>query len=137
MKLYIDCEFNGGRGSLISMALVAYKGREFYEVVTPKEPIDPWVFANVIPVLNKLPVTCQEFQDKLFAFLDGFTEFTVVADHPADLVYFADALLVNNQGRRWYRPWKAECLVLTEDYVSNTPHNALEDARAIARMCHD
>lgn len=133
MKLYIDCEFNGGRGSLISMALVAANGEEFYEVVTPKEPVNEWVFANVIPVLGKLPVSARRFQEKLFAFLDAFAEVTVIADHPADIAYFADALLVNNEGRRWYKPWKAECLVLPDGYISMTPHNALEDARAIAK----
>ena len=34
MNIYIDCEFNGFGGKLISMALCADDGREFYEVVS-------------------------------------------------------------------------------------------------------
>jgi hypothetical protein len=52
MNIYIDCEYNGFNGSLISMALVTMDGQEFYEVL-PCDCPDEWVAANVMPVLNK------------------------------------------------------------------------------------
>lgn len=42
MRFFIDCEFNEFRGELISMALVAEDGREFYEVLPCPNP-GAWV----------------------------------------------------------------------------------------------
>jgi len=127
--LYIDCEFNGGKGDLISMALVAEDGREFYEVVPLPTNIDPWVRANVVPILHKEPIPIAEFHNRLFAFLDQFKEPTIVADHPADIAYFADALITNKMGQSYKCDWKA--LRRNVDYDSAMPHNALADARAL------
>lgn len=49
MKLFIDCEFNGYQGALISMALVPEMGEPFYHVLnTDGVKIDPWVRENVM-----------------------------------------------------------------------------------------
>lgn len=127
--LYIDCEFNGGKGELISMALVADDGREFYEVVPRPASIDPWVQEHVIPILHKEPVTMPEFYNRLFAFLDQFKEPTIVADHPADIAYFADALITDRSGTSYKCDWRA--LRRNVNYDSAEPHNALADARAL------
>jgi len=130
-RIFIDCEFNGGRGALISMALVSDYG-EFYEVVECSETIQPWVAANVIPVLGKPPIAMGEFYNRLFKFLDLHKNPVIVADHPADLAYFANAVITDNVGSRYARDWRAEC-VADLPYKSLVPHNALEDARAIKR----
>jgi hypothetical protein len=52
MKLFLDCEFNGFGGELISMALVDENERYFYEVL-PCINLTSWVLNNVIPILNK------------------------------------------------------------------------------------
>jgi len=67
-KLFIDCEFNEFGGDLISMALVAEDGQEFYEVLNLENDwkYGSWVFANVVPYLNKDPITKQLFQQKLW-----------------------------------------------------------------------
>lgn len=138
MRLYIDCEFNGGRGELISLALVAEDGREFYEVLDCERPV-PWVAENVMPILNKAPITISIFRSLLGAFLrdvgHGQVEpLHIVADHPADLAYFFDALIVDNIGT-WTRiPPLIAYVHPGVKYKSTVPHNALEDARAIARM---
>ena len=132
MRLFIDCEFNGGRGELISLALVAEDGREFYEVLRCLDPIE-WVEQNVMPILNKEAIGYQEMQGKLHTFLQQFPSIDVVADHPADLHYFCDALIWNRVGD-WMKTGDLTFRIVPNvDYVSAIPHNALEDARAIAR----
>lgn len=43
MRIYVDCEFNGFGGELMSMALVAEDGREWYNVLPLPRDIEPWV----------------------------------------------------------------------------------------------
>lgn len=130
-RIYIDCEFNGGRGALISMALVSDYG-EFYEVVKCAEEIQPWVAQNVMPILGKPAVPMAEFYDRLFRFLDMHKDPVIIADHPADIGYFANAVITDSKGSRYKGKWSAIC-VPDVTYNSTVPHNALEDARAIRR----
>lgn len=57
MRYYIDTEFDGFRGPLISMALVREDGRSLYFVIEEAAAgaKDPWVIANVIPILRSCP----------------------------------------------------------------------------------
>lgn len=59
MKLFLDCEFNGFGGELISMALVDEQGKYFYEVLPCPQPI-PWVQENVMPKLNQAAISPAE-----------------------------------------------------------------------------
>ena len=52
---YLDCEFNGYKGDLISLALVIDDNNYFYEVLGCPNPV-PWVAENVMPILNKEPI---------------------------------------------------------------------------------
>jgi hypothetical protein len=66
-KLFLDCEYNGFGGPLISMALVTEDGREFYEVLPCEDP-ESWVAQHVMPNLNKPAVASMaEFQKRLSA----------------------------------------------------------------------
>ena len=38
MRLWIDTEYNGFKGALISMALIDEEGREWYEVLKCRSP---------------------------------------------------------------------------------------------------
>jgi hypothetical protein len=51
MKYFLDTEFNGFGGALMSLALVREDGVSFYAVTDLPHPIDPWVEANVVPIL--------------------------------------------------------------------------------------
>ena len=140
---YIDTEFNGFCGRLISMAIVSEDlSSEFYEVLnqdTYYNPhaglyLDPWVKENVIPYLNKESVSVKEFQYNLEKFLNDNSEdgkIRIIADWPEDLTHFCKMLIIA-PGRRLLVP-EFE-LVFKEDlpYESKIPHNALEDAKAIA-----
>lgn len=135
-KIYIDTEFNGFGGELISMALAAEDGREFYEVLElpPEGSIDPWVAKHVIPILNKQPVPKATFQHNLLKFLSKYTEVLIVADWPEDLKFF-NQMLITGPGRCMSTPGRLYTVLDRNlpdtSEVSKIPHNALEDARAL------
>ena len=133
VRLAIDCEFNGKGGELISMALVSEDGREFYEVVGLPEKLQPWVRDNVVPVLMKEPIGFAEFQRRLVAFVSGTRAPEVIADWPVDLAYFANAVIVGEYPNCSAPMFKMQFLNIPGG-ASLVPHNALEDARGIARV---
>lgn len=129
MKLYLDCEFNEFKGALISMALVAEDGREWYEVVPCENP-GKWVAAHVMPILGKPALPCvRDLSDSLQRFLSQFDSVHVVADWPEDIAHFCNALIIGPGVRINTPPLTME--VLRVDAPSETPHNALADARGI------
>lgn len=146
MHLFLDCEFNSwndsGSGELISMALVSLDFKAiFYEVIGCDKPT-PWVRQHVIPHLNKEAVRLSVFECKLSDFLwktdnlfsDGIT---IVADYPSDIEIFCRTLLLGSE--TLLRPeqclltpmLKFELDMTLSTKNSKTPHNALEDAKAL------
>lgn len=131
MKIWIDTEFNGYKGALLSVALVAEDGREFYEVLHSPEMIVDWVSKNVIPVLNKAATFKHVVKPKLAEFLSPYDDIHVIADWPDDIRHFCD-LLITGPGTRIDTPTLTmEIRRDLDGAVSKIPHNALEDARAI------
>ena len=136
MNIWIDCEFNEFGGDLISMALVAENGSEFYEVLELEndEKYGSWVYFNVVPYLNKDPIDKRLFQQKLWAFINQWEEVHIIADWPDDIKYFCMSL-ITAPGMCIGTPLK---LTMQIDRELNTEssailHNALEDARSIKR----
>jgi uncharacterized protein (DUF2384 family) len=133
MRIWLDTEFNGWGGPLISMALVAEDGREWYRALACEQPT-PWVVAHVLPVLQVRPSSREQFRASLWRWLRGFDRMHVVADWPEDFEHFCAALIT----RSGYR---LRCAPLTMEMVdglqvqSAVPHNALEDARGL-RAAH-
>ena len=130
MRIWIDCEFNehAGRHELISMALVANDGREWYEVLPCYRP-GAWVLENVIPRLGKGPTTPEAFAESLREFLAPYPAVHVIADWPSDIALFCDALIVG-PGCRIDTP-ALTLEIIRLDGESAEPHNALADARGI------
>lgn len=128
MKLFLDCEFNEFQGDLISMALVAEDGREWYEVVPCAKP-GAWVAEHVMPILGKEPVSFPTMQASLCFWLAQFDQVHVVADWPEDIAHFCRALITGPGYRLDTPPLTME--VLRIDAESAQPHNALADARGI------
>lgn len=128
MRLFLDCEFNEFKGELISMALVAEDGREFYCVLPCKKP-GAWVAEHVMPILNADPVPLVSLQMGLCRFLSQFDTIHVVADWPEDIAHFCKALITGPGFRSDTPPLTME--VLRIDAASELPHNALADARGI------
>lgn len=131
MNLFIDCEFNGFQGELISMALVDEQGNYFYEVLRCTHPT-PWVAGHVMTVLNKAPIEKSIFQQKLATFLSAYLVAHIIADWPEDLAHFCN-MLISGAGRRLVTPPLSMGLCTDLQFQSRIPHNALEDARALAK----
>lgn len=130
MKLYIDCEFNGFGGELISMALVSESGHEWYEVLPCEQPVD-WVAEHVMPILNKEALQRREdLVESLGLFLSQFDRVHIVADWPEDIAYFCNSLILSAGLRINTPPITLEILRI-DGAESLVPHNALHDARSI------
>jgi hypothetical protein len=135
MRIALDCEFNGFGGELISMALVAEDGREFYLVLPRPDIIDPWVNEHVCPVLGQGDVSKEVFRHLFNLYLRQFLEegedITIVADWYTDLVHFFQVFAGRDHTESFHIPCTAVLLPDMEFLPSAVPHNALEDARAI------
>lgn len=136
MKLYLDCEFNGFGGELISMALAAEDGREWYGVLPEPRIWNKWVFENVFPVISAVEPTIyaqseEEFRVSLFNFLAQFEAPTIVVDWYADLVHFFATFAGKDHTESVHFPCVAEIVRDVPGYAPEHPHNALSDARAI------
>ena len=56
MRYFLDCEYNGFGGALLSMALVPEDGgEELYLTFDCAGPIDLWVERNVLPFMTHVP----------------------------------------------------------------------------------
>lgn len=128
MKIWIDTEFNSYKGALISMALVAEDGSEFYESLGCADP-NPWVAEHVMPILDKPAISYGVFQGKLQSFLCSFPSIELISDWPEDLQHFLDTL-ISGPGERINSP-PITLTFRSIDSVSAIPHNALADARGI------
>lgn len=133
MRLFLDTEFNGFNGKLISMALVPEKQTdfEFYKELEIKDQLHPWVRDNVVPHLILPSITYGEFQNSLASYLFSVGDCTIIADWPDDIRYFCEAL-ITGPGMMINLMHKIKFeLDLGIKYESLVPHNALHDARAI------
>jgi hypothetical protein len=133
--LWLDTEFNGFGGALISLALVDEAGASVYFALPCDDPV-PWVAANVVPVLGIVPTTRRAAQASVRMFLHRFARATIVSNWPEDIKHFC-AFMVDGP---------SECLAVppltfelrmdlgaTADW-SSAPHNALQDAIALREI---
>ncbi len=129
-RIWIDCEFNEFSGNLISMALVAEGGQEWYRVLRCPNP-GAWVAQHVMPVLAIEPIGRAEFTMSLEQWLRPFRAIHVIADWPEDIMHFCQSLIVG-PGMRIDTPLLTmEIRRDLDGALSELPHNALADARAI------
>jgi len=130
-KIFIDTEFNGFNGQLISMALVGPNNSEWYEVLPLPDKIDPWVAINVVPFLCKAPIREGEFKASLISYLQMNVGIPIIADWPEDLIHLMRYTYSVN-GEQLSLEYKTE-LVISGALDSKVPHNALSDARALKK----
>lgn len=133
MKLFLDTEFNGFGGKLMSMALVPEDENvpEFYRELKMTDQLDPWVKDNVVPLMNQDPVSRSTFQNLLSTYLAGIGECTIVADWPDDIRHFCESLITGpGMSIMVFHKITFE-LDMHIRYDSEVPHHALYDARAI------
>lgn len=134
MRLWIDTEFNEYRGALISMALVAEDGSEWYGVRFCDDP-GWWVKEHVMPFLNQEPGRDVALRASLDNFLRCFDSVHIVSDWPGDIAHFCNFLEYAPGERIGPDSMTFEVRRDLPDTatISRIPHNALEDARALAR----
>lgn len=132
-EIFLDCEWNGYRGSLITMALVAMDGREMYVGLPLYEEVHPWVAEHVVPVLGEPePLTGPlELASRIAGFLAPYEAVHLIADWPEDIERFCRALITGPGMRIDTPPLTMELRRDLDSAQSALPHNALEDARAI------
>ena len=130
MNIYLDTEFNGFGGQLISIGMISEDGRDFYMVRSLPPKVDPWVAANVIPILGQNPVDVGTFKTKLRDYLAQFDKINIIADWPDDIKYFCEALILGPGIAMHHPPITFE---LRRDISgkSQLPHHALADAKGI------
>jgi hypothetical protein len=134
MNLYIDTEFNEYHGALISMALVSEDGHEWYGVRYCDDP-GWWVREHVMPQLGQAPMRDADLRDELARFLEQFDNVHIISDWPGDIAQFCNFLEWAPGAR--IGPDKMTFEVRSDlpdtSKTSAIPHNALEDARALAK----
>ena len=141
MRYFLDTEFNGFGGELLSLALVPEYGDQDYYVVIPHEgPWHPWVEKHVMPYLDSVPPMLLNRLDRIAAahdvaaYLAGDPDPVIIADWPEDIALFCRLLLVNETEIVDIRHMRFE-FHRTPGFStarnSKVPHNALHDARAL------
>ena len=142
MRYFLDTEFNGFGGALLSLALVPEDGSdELYLTFDLAEPVEEWVEKHVLPYVDHVPEALRlprtsraEAAEIIAMFLGADTEPEIVADWPTDLELFC-GLLSNAPGKLVNLPeTRLRLLRLTNFSTaenSAVPHNALHDARAL------
>ena len=141
MRYFLDTEYNGWGGALISLALVPDDGEELYLTLVVEDPIEAWVERNVIPYLDTVPDglvsprLCRADAAQMLAhYLAGDPEPLIVADWPEDIAQFA-MLMITGQGEMIAVPRLQFALRPLAGFStagnSAVPHNALHDARSL------
>ena len=142
MRYFLDTEYNGSGGELISIALVPEFGdQDFYAVLPLPEKLHPWVERNVLPYLHSVPEGLRtapwgpaEAAHALESYLAADDDPLIVADWPEDIAHFC-SLMVTGPGEVIHLPRVRFALIAVPGFScaenSRVPHNALHDARAL------
>jgi hypothetical protein len=141
MRYFLDTEYNGWAGALLSLALVPDDGEELYLTLDWDGPLETWVERNVIPYLDSVPeqfvsprMSRADAARTLAHYLAGDPDPLIVADWPEDIAQL-NALLVTGPGVMAEIPrLRCEFIALSGFSTaanSKVPHNALHDARAL------
>jgi hypothetical protein len=141
VRYFLDTEYNGWGGALLSLALVPDEGEELYVTLDWDGVLDPWVERNVVPYLDMVPhslmsprMSRADAARAVAHYLAGDADPVVVADWPEDIALF-NALLVTGPGVMAEVPGlKFQFMSLigfSTAANSRVPHNALHDARAL------
>lgn len=142
MRYFLDTEFNGFGGELISVALVPEHGdQEFYALLELPEVIHPWVERHVLPYLKSVPPGLEtrtlsrlEAAAEIAHYLQHDDDPLIVADWPDDIAYFCHLLVTKAGDMAPTGSLRFEFVSspgFSTAAISKVPHNALHDARAL------
>lgn len=145
MKYYIDCEFDGHNGPLLSMAIVREDSRSIH-IETTAIATDPWVVANVVPAMSENDATThslvQPYQvgAQVREFIGHDDAPVIVADSPVDIGRFCTALTTSSQGGYEPNVWDRLTFEVHDvdcyptELVGAVQHNAWWDAMALRHL---
>lgn len=141
MRYFLDTEYNGVGGALLSLALVPDSGDELYLTLQTSDPLLEWVERHVVPYLDSVSeqLSCPRL-DRLDAaralerYLLHDQEALIVADWPEDIAQLCN-LMITGPGEMIETRDLTFCLTPMSNFStaanSKVPHNALHDARAL------
>jgi hypothetical protein len=142
MRYFLDTEYDGFGGALLSLALVPEDGgEEFYVVIDHDRVNDPWVERNVLPYLDTVPENLKGPRLSRAAAAHAHSSWLahdeapdIIADWPEDLAQLS-MLLITGPGQMHPVPPLTLRFVPLHGFStaanSAVPHNALHDARSL------
>ena len=141
MRYFLDTEYNGWGGALLSLALVPDDGEELYLTLDWTDTLEPWVERHVVPFLDMVPeplvsprLSRADSARAVAHYLSGDSEPLIIADWPEDIAQF-NMLLLTGPGAMVEVPPLIFQFVELPGFStaanSKVPHNALHDARAL------
>ena len=103
VRYFIDTEFDGHNGPLLSLAMVREDGASIH-ISTFEEATDPWVIANVLPLMEdhgadvtrRVPLNM--VGGEIHKHLGADPSPVIVADSPVDIGRFCAALSTGPDG---------------------------------------
>jgi hypothetical protein len=141
VRYFLDTEYNGVGGALISLALVPDDGDELYLTLQTDEPILDWVERHVIPYLDSVPeqLSCprlsrRDAAHELERYLRHDDQPLIVADWPEDVSQFCELMITGPGQMVDIRHVTFQLMPLSNFSTaanSKVPHNALHDARSL------
>jgi hypothetical protein len=141
MRYFLDTEYNGVGGELLSLALVPDDGDELYLTLAADQPIGEWVQKHVVPYLDMVPeqLSCPRLTRKdaahaLERYLGHDEQPLIVADWPEDVAQFCNLLVTGPGDMVEIRDLTFRLTPMSNFSTaanSKVPHNALHDARAL------
>jgi hypothetical protein len=141
VRYFLDTEYNGIAGELLSLALVPDDGDELYLTFKSSGPLLDWVERYVVPYLDSVPeqlscprLTRGDAAHALERYLRHDEDPIIFADWPEDISQFCD-LMITGPGdmidTRRVTFKLAPMSNFSTAANSRVPHNALHDARAL------
>lgn len=128
--LFVDTEFNGFGGQLLSMGICSDKhNHEFYAAIYPPKEIHPWVKEHVMPLILVDYISYGDFQHKLVQYLMKHADEVIVADWAEDLSHLLQCLVGPNGF--CFKVFPKLQLINSGKLYPKIPHNAISDARAL------
>jgi len=141
VRYFLDTEYNGVGGELLSLALVPDDGDELYLTLKPSGALLDWVERHVVPYLDSVPeqlfcprLSKADAAHALERYLRHDDEPLILADWPEDIAHLC-TLMITGPGQmietRHVNFQLAPMSNFSTAANSRVPHNALHDARAL------
>lgn len=135
MNLYLDTEFDGHGGALISLAMAGDDGLQWYGIFDAYCG-DDWVAEHVAPKLYAMPPTISGDRETLRLSLREFLKSregcTIWADWPADFEHLMHLMCGDGYDKSFMIPCTMELIVTPVGEPKPLhQHNALSDAVAL------